>query len=229
MANTHVYLAPFSGFNPNFTRQERATCLLVVILSKLTFGTLFFGTSDGSLGNRVILAVIVMFCAIPVVFILKYLFSYDVKAVSRKANSKEKRKEKRNQKAEKMKLKASDSKNDISMKYAVMSQTQNVTERDESESSSSSDSDDEDQMEQVAQMQSCAGRLGWVMSFLWAIAATYCTLGIVANFTVEQAWLWLGVQGMTHAMKAFMNEPLRICMSYFCGKKVARCWKAMSV
>merc|ERR1712028_35775 len=141
---------------------------------------------------------IVMFCAIPVVFILKYLFSYDVKAVSRKANSKEKRKEKRNQKAEKMKLKASDS-------------------------------NDEDQMEQVAQMQSCAGRLGWVMSFLWAIAATYCTLGIVANFTVEQAWLWLGVQGMTHVMKAFMNEPLRICMSYFCGKKVARCWKAMSV
>merc|ERR1712146_69630 len=158
---------------------------------------------------------------IPVLFVMKYLFSYDVKAVVRRANRKARQAEKRAARAKKSKEKAKESQINVALKYAVLAKDQKVEEADESDSSTDSETSDEEiDDHQAKSMQSCAGRLGWLLAFCWSVAAVLCILGVVQSFTVRQAWIWLGVQGMTHSFKFFLDEPLKISLIYFLGPKI---------
>jgi len=232
IAMTHPYLAPFSGNNPTFTRQELMTILFTMFLAKMALGTLFMGGIDSNnISQRIMLAIIIAFCVIPVGFIMRYLFAYDVKAINRAADRKSKRSEERKKRAEKHMLqekrKAAGTSN-IAMKYAVMAKSQDVKEApvDEDESTSSSESEDElDREEAARNVQSCAGKMGYVMAFIFAIMAIYLMLGVLALQTDEFAYKWLGVQGMTHFFKFFVDEPLKISLTYFFGEKIQKCFR----
>merc|ERR1711998_106902 len=131
MASTHPYLAPFAGSHPVFTRQERITTLFTMIFAKMCVGTLFFGNSNGSFGARLFLAVIISLVVIPIAFIMKYLFSYDVASVNKAANRKAKRVEQRKKRAERRKeeeKRKTSGASQISLKYAVMAKKQEVQE-----------------------------------------------------------------------------------------------------
>ena len=93
---------------------------------------------------RVNAAILIAMLVIPVLFVMKYLFSYDVKAVGARAKRKAKLAEKRAARAKKSKEKAKQSSNDVALKYAVLAKNQHVDEADESDSSTDSESSDEE-------------------------------------------------------------------------------------